>query len=210
MNEVSTERYVSKVSAREANRWELPSAGLNSRSWRALTKAGYRTVGDLKKLDATTLMAIRNISRLSVEHIDDFLEEVKRLEQGAVRLEPLRSFLKKRLNDDQLRVVEQRFGLRKARAAGKVTLASLGREMDVTRERARQLQLEAKAILGSQISRPYLRAYQKYLKDRPAKRSGRSDAILGRYNAAAAQALVDGLLKAPLPKHGYHKVWLKY
>ena len=210
MNEVSSERRVAKLTTRETNRWELPAAGLNSRSWRALSKAGYRTVGDLKKLDPATLMSIRNISRLSVEHIQDFLEEVRELEQGAAGLEPFRAFLRRRLNDDQLRVVEQRFGLRKVRGQGKVTLASLGREMDVTRERARQLQLEAKAILTSQISRPYLKAYQQYLHSKASGRGRGSDLVIGRYDQAATVALLDGLLKAPLPKHGYHKVWLKY
>ena len=208
MNEPSSELKIPKLSPRETNRWELPSAGLNSRSWRALNKAGYRTVGDLKKLDTATLMGIRNISRLSVEHIGDFLEEVKQLEQGAGRLEPLRSFLKKHLNDDQLRVVEQRFGLRKVKGQAKVTLASLGREMDVTRERARQLQLEARAILTSQLARPYLKRYQQYVRSMAPGR--RQDPILGRYDPEASAALIDRLLKAPLPKHGYHKVWLKH
>jgi hypothetical protein len=209
MNEMSSEQWVGKLSTRETNRWELPAAGLNSRSWRALTKAGYRTVGDLKKLDVATLMSIRNISRLSVQHIQDFLEEVKRLEQGDAKLETFRAFLKKRLNDDQLRVLEQRFGLRKSRGSGKVTLAALGREMDVTRERARQLQLEAKAILTSQISRPYLKMYQQYLQSKASGGRG-PDPVIGRYDRDATTALVDGLLKSPLPKHGYHKVWLKY
>ncbi len=201
---------VPKVSPRETGRWKLPSAGLNSRSWRALTKAGYKTVADIRNVDPATLMAIRNISRLSVEHIEDFLAEVQRLEKGEARLEPLRTFLKKRLNEDQLHVLEMRSGLKRAKGGGKVTLAALGREMNVTRERTRQLQLEARAILTSQICRPYLRAYQEYLKKAPKPKGRKADPILGRYNREAAVALIDELLKAKLPTHGYHKVWLNY
>ncbi|MBN1558311.1 MAG: hypothetical protein JW951_09215, partial [Lentisphaerae bacterium] len=140
--------------------WPIAEAGLPARVTRRMPPAGQRTVGDLRRLSDNELASIRGLGARSVNAVRAFFRECGALETGTRRFADADALLRHFLNTGQWNALALRYGLQAAEDARlsrrHATLQTIGTRRRITRERARQLENEARAILGCRLAQACL------------------------------------------------------
>jgi len=142
--------------------WPIEEAGLARRATNCLVRAGVRSVGQLRRFEPHQLLAIRTLGRVSLRDIQKFAEMTDDLVRGEVRLPSVREVFGRFLDQTELRVIEQRFGLLGSPSdptIERLSLQAIGGQLGRTRERIRQCEETGCNRLRTRIARAYLEPF---------------------------------------------------
>lgn len=122
-----------------------------------LEKSGVKTIAELRQWPEKRLLALRSFGEASLENVRWFMRWTQQLESGAASISDFAALLKEFLNQQEIFVIEQRYGLTdplfrpqmKRRTLQEIADASI----QVTRERIRQVEEAALLKLRSQLCR---------------------------------------------------------
>lgn len=184
--------------------WPIPEAGLNHRAVHCLTTAGVRTVGELRGRSDRDLLRLPHFGGQSLHNVQWFFHWTRRIEKQNVPLLSLPDLLAELLNEQEVGVLEQRYGLTdplfrphlKWRTLQAIADASGG----LTRERVRQVEEAATTTLRCRLSRALLSPLETHWVRRLAAQGGivtcreladwAGDPGLGRYEPWGALRLL--------------------
>ena len=110
-----------------------------------LEREKVRTVGELREWTDRELMALQHFGAMSRDNVRWFFDWARKIEAGKGRAANFRAFLREFLNRQELRVLEQRYGLTDPLFRPQMkrrTLAEIAADMrgGLTRERVRQIE----------------------------------------------------------------------
>ncbi len=145
-----------RLTRQDIDAWPVASSGLSARVVHCMLRQRVRTIGQLRRWTDKELLALEHFGVTSLENVRWFFNWTKRLEAGNGQLSNFRSFLREFLNPQEIRVLEQRYGLtdRLFRPHMKRrTLAEIAAEMrgGLTRERVRQIEETGVASLRTRL-----------------------------------------------------------
>lgn len=147
--------------------WPVAGSGLCARAVNCLRQAGVRTIGELRGWDDAQLLELRHFGAATLKNVRWFFRWAGRLEDGLDHGIPnLHVLLQEFLNRDELRVIEQRYGLADhlfRPHMKRTTLQEIARQLcGVTRERVRQIEETALESLRSRLSRCLVAHHEVY------------------------------------------------
>jgi hypothetical protein len=197
--------------------WPVATAGLNIHVVHCLDKSRVQTIGQLRSYYPDRLSTLKNFGRSARQNVVWFFDWIARVETGAGLPDNLPALLREFLNESELLVIENRFGLTDPLYRPQmrpVTLREIGTERGgLTRERVRQVQDEALQILGTQLCRavgePLRHRYLARLKSQggivsvPELAAWAGDPMLGGYQPWGALLLWSALSAGIQFRHNF-------
>ncbi len=161
-----------KLTRAETNSWPIEQAGLPPRVRHMARKHGLSTLGELRRMKAEETLNWRSVGIGSLRAMDVFWKQIRQLEAGTTRFATVREWLDAFLEPKAVDVLARRYGaypLINPRARARETLVTIGNDLNITRERVRQLQHGSLAILRQELPRayaaPFLQAIVQRLKE---------------------------------------------
>ena len=146
--------------------WPIDKAGLPVRVVNAARKAGVGTVGALHRMSPEEWGGLRSIGHLTVQQIQQYFSVCDRVERGAQTFLTVQEVFDLFLDNGELAVLSWRYGLMHPgpHASRKfMKLQEIGNELDLTRERIRQIEAAARRKLQSLLALRCLRPFYIYL-----------------------------------------------
>jgi hypothetical protein len=205
-----------KISRQQIDQWRVAAAGFDARIVHCLDRAKVSTVGELRSWDDKRLLALRSFGIWSLQNVRWFFRWTGRLEKGQSGVTDLRQWLRAFLNDQEIPMLELRFGLNDPLfrpSMRRMTLQKIADQLGgVTRERARQVEEAGLTMLRSQLARAVAAPLETYLVERIKADGGvvsskdlsdwRRDTMFGGYQPWGALLLLGSTLERIHARHG--------
>lgn len=166
---------VEPISRTEFDQWPVEGSGLPVRVINGVRSAGIDTIGALRVKPDTELLALRSIGRISIRDVQRFFELADRIEQGKQVFLTVQEIFDLFLDAEEMAVLARRYGLMRSEPAASrnfMTLQEIGNELDLTRERIRQVEAVSLANLKSRMAQLCLQPFYVYVRAFLRSRSG--------------------------------------
>lgn len=164
------------VPREEIDRWPVAKAGFNARVTHCFQKADVRTVGDARRWSDRQLLRLRSFGVGSLENVHTFFRWARRLESGRRPTLHLRALMREFLNEQEVYVIEQRYGLRdplfRPQMKRRTLQAIANQSGGLTRERVRQVEESALTRMRSNLCMAVADSLTAYWQDRILARGG--------------------------------------
>jgi hypothetical protein len=200
--------------------WPVARSGLSARVVHCLEQAGVKNIGQLRGWNDQQLLNLAHFGATSLENVRWFFHWTRRLEAGDGHVPTFHALLREFLNSAEVFVLEQRYGLTDPLFRPQMkrrTLQEIARmHIHVTRERVRQIEESALAILRSQLARAVAESQEVYWANRILSGScvvtaaelseWADDPILGGYQPWGALLLLSETLERITFRYDYFSV----
>ena len=200
--------------------WPVPESGLSARVVHCLDQAGVRTIGQLRNWGDKELLNLTNFGSTSLDNIRWFFGWARRLEAGNGHIPSFWALLREFLNQQEVFVVEHRFGLTDPLFRPHMkrrTLQEIAEmHIRVTRERVRQVEESAIQALRSRLARAVAESQEIYWANRIQScgcvvtsaevSEWAGDAMLGGYQPWGALLLSSETLERVTFRYDYFSV----
>jgi hypothetical protein len=200
--------------------WPVPESGLSARVVHCLTQSGVKTIGQLREWGDEQLLKLTNFGSTSLDNVRWFFGWARRLEGGNGHIASFRALLREFLNQQEVFVLEQRYGLTDPLFRPHMkrrTLQEIAEmHVRVTRERVRQIEESAIAALRSRLARAVAESQEIYWADRVLARGcvvtssevaeWAGDAMLGGYQPWGSLLLLSETLERITFRYDYFSV----
>ncbi|MDZ4199241.1 MAG: sigma factor-like helix-turn-helix DNA-binding protein [Kiritimatiellia bacterium] len=145
---------VKAVSRANIDAWPLKEAGIPVRMLTGCSRLGYETIGKIRLLRDDRILSMRGVGVTTLQEWREYLDLIGRLERGDLQFGHIRDVFNRFLDEASRDVLIRRYGL--LRQDGQLskryhTLQDIGDELNVTRERVRQVEECAQARLASRL-----------------------------------------------------------
>lgn len=157
---------VPSISRDAIDNWPISSAGLPTRVVNGTRREGMTAVGELRGKPVEELVSVQSIGRISVRHIQHFFAITDKIERGELVFLSIQEVFDLFLDREEMGVLGRRYGLmRQDRKASRnfMTLQEIGNELDLTRERIRQVEKTARQQLLSRLALHCLQPFYLYV-----------------------------------------------
>lgn len=157
-----TSKLKIKWSRAETGRWLVANAGLPSRIAQVAKRSGLKTLGALRRMETAEIETWPSVGPRSLQALDLFWERVRQLEAGGVCFASVREWLDAFLSPVAVDVLARRFGaypLLTPDTKASQTLQEIGNELNLSRERVRQLEQHALRQLRQEVPRALLNPF---------------------------------------------------
>lgn len=147
------------ISKHELDRWPVDECDLPTRVVRYAVSQGWSVVGDLRRVTAAEWTALRGVGALSAQAVQDFFVFGDLLIAGRVSFKGVREVFARFLSEEEQAVLLRRYGLLRADVGISrkfMTLQEIGNDLDVTKERVRQIEERARRRLGGRLAQACL------------------------------------------------------
>lgn len=158
------------LSRAQVDKWPVAESGLSARVVHCLETVRVSTIGELRQWDDQQLLALRNFGVTSCKNVRWFFHWTKKLEAPNGTFPNFRALLHEFLNRQEIFVVEQRYGLDDPLFRPQMKRRTLqeiaAMRGAVTRERVRQIEESAIAVLRSKLCRAVAESQEVYWANR--------------------------------------------
>ncbi|HUI06519.1 MAG TPA: DNA-directed RNA polymerase subunit alpha C-terminal domain-containing protein [Verrucomicrobiae bacterium] len=200
--------------------WPVPESGLSARVVHCLGQADVKTIGHLRDWNDKQLLKLTNFGSTSLDNIRWFFGWTRRLEAGNGHIASFRALLREFLNQQEVFVLEQRYGLTDPLFRPHMkrrTLQEIAEmHIRVTRERVRQIEESGIAALRSRLARAVGESQEIYWANRVLSRGcvvassevseWAGDPMLGGYQPWGALLLLSETLERITFRYDYFSV----
>lgn len=145
--------------------WSIVTSGLPPRIVHSLKRTRIGTIGNLRELPDEARRKIRGLGAGSLSAIDSFFGTCSRIEAGALQFPTVRELLLFLLTPVQYEILNMRYSLTRDMQSSGATLQAIGARRGVTRERTRQLEMDAMRILRTDLARACLKGLEDVFDD---------------------------------------------
>lgn len=146
--------------------WTVRESGLPTRVVNGARLGHIETVGQLRARSSEELIGLRAIGRISIRDIEQFFALCGRMEAGTLVFITIQEVFDLFLDSEEMDILARRYGLLRTDHQGSrnfMTLQEIGNEMQLTRERIRQVENIAMANLKSRLAACCLQPFYLYL-----------------------------------------------
>ena len=153
--------------------WSVAESGLSARVVHCLQQADVRTIGQLRGWSDKQLLKLTNFGPTSLDDVHWFFGWTRHLEAGDGHLADYRALLREFLNEQEVVVIEERYGLTDPLFRPHMkrpTLQEIAEVRRITRERVRQIEESAITALRSRLARAVAASQEMYWVDRLSTR----------------------------------------
>ncbi len=157
---------VERIARERIDSWPVRGSGLPTRVVNGARLAGIQTVGQLRQKDNEELISLRAIGRISVRDIERFFDLCRRMEDGTLVFITIQEVFDLFLDGEEMDILARRYGLLRTdyqASRNFMTLQEIGNELQLTRERIRQVEKIARSNLESRLAACCLQPFQLYL-----------------------------------------------
>lgn len=150
---------VKPIGRKTIDAWSIAESGLPRRIVNGSAKAGFKTVGEWRRLSDGDRKALRGIGVESIRQTHLFFETCGRIESGRQTFPSIQSILQRFLKPPEYDTLVQRYGLLTDAVVPRdnaTTLDTIGRAYGICRERIRQMEEQGLASLNSTLARTCL------------------------------------------------------
>lgn len=158
---------VDPISKEDINGWTIQESGLPARVVNSAHGANLSTISQLRDKSALELTAMRSIGRVSVRDIRRFFNLCRKMEEGTLVFITIQEVFDLFLDQEEMDILARRYGLMRpdAQASRKyMTLQEIGNELQLTRERIRQVINIALSNLRKRLATRCLQPFNLYLR----------------------------------------------
>lgn len=157
---------VEPIARERIDAWTIRESGLPTRVVNGSRIARMATIGDLRQKTSEELIAMRAIGRISVRDITHFFDLCHRIELGTLVFLTIREVFDLFLDREEIDILSRRYGLLRTdynASSNFMTLQEIGNELQLTRERIRQVEGIALTNLRSRLATHCLQPFYLYL-----------------------------------------------
>jgi hypothetical protein len=150
---------VSPITTHELDRWAVEACGLPTRVVHYARAQGWSVVSDLRRMTVAEWTALPGLGAVSAQAVQDFFSFCDQLVAGRVSFPGVREVFEQFANEEERAVLLRRYGLLREDAGISrkfMTLQEIGNDLDLTRERVRQIEENARRRLGGQLAQACL------------------------------------------------------
>ena len=158
---------VEPIARERIDTWTIRESGLPTRVVNGARLAHMATVGQLREKTTAELITLRAIGRISVRDIQRFFDICNRIEKGTLVFITIQEVFDLFLDKEEMDILTRRYGLlRTEHQASRnfMTLQEVGNELQLTRERIRQVESIALTNLKSRLAACCLQPFYLYLR----------------------------------------------
>lgn len=159
----------------EIDGWKIRNAGFSARVVNAATRAGLDTVQELRMRSDADLIGLASIGPTSVVEVRRFWTRCQEIAAGQCYFLTLPDAVVSFIDTENWAVLIRRYGLYRPDAASSrkfMTLNEIGNELNLTRERIRQVEAQALHSLRANLPRHCLSPFLRYLRAFVESRQG--------------------------------------
>jgi hypothetical protein len=170
---------VSPITTHELDRWAVETCGLPARVVHYARAQGWSVVGDLRRMSGEEWAAQPGIGTVSAQAVQDFFSFCDQLVAGRVSFTGVREVFERFANEEERAVLLRRYGLLRADAGISrkfMTLQEIGNDLNLTRERVRQIEEGARHRLRGRLVQQCLVPFYDKALDLIQSRDGLLDA----------------------------------
>jgi len=157
---------VEPISRERIDAWTIRESGLPTRVVNGSRLARIETIGQLRQKSSEELIALRAIGRISVRDIQRFFDLCKRIEDGTLVFLTIQEVFDLFMDREEMDILARRYGLMRTDlkvSRNFMTLQEIGNELQLTRERIRQVEKIALCNLRSRLASHCLQPFYLYL-----------------------------------------------
>lgn len=151
----------------EIDGWTIEDAGFSARIVNAATRAGIETVRDIRTRSDADLIGMASIGPASVDEVRRFWARCQAIAAGQCYFLTLPDAIEPFVDTENWAVLIRRYGLYRPDPAASrkfMTLQEIGNELNLTRERIRQVEAQALHSLRANLPRHCLSPFLRYLR----------------------------------------------
>lgn len=146
---------VPQLSWNSLDAWPVSESGLGRRATRVLTEHHIKTIGEVRdRLSDPSFATTPGLGSKTLEAIQCYVETCGEVVSGSLRFADLPSLLRRFLYESHIEILLRRYGLFRLDTASSrnfITLQDIGNELDLTRERVRQIEKQAFSKLRGRL-----------------------------------------------------------
>jgi len=157
---------VEPIAREQIDAWTIRESGLPTRVVNGARLAHIETIGELRRKKSEELIAMRAIGRISVRDIARFFDLCRRMEKGTLVFLTIQEVFDLFLDREEMDILARRYGLLRTdykASSNFMTLQEIGNELQLTRERIRQVENIALSHLTSRLATHCLQPFYLYL-----------------------------------------------
>ncbi len=147
--------------------WTIEESGLPTRVVNSARAVNLSTIGQIRDKSAHELTAMRSIGRISIGDIQRFFDLCNRMEKGTLVFITIQEVFDLFLDQEEMDILARRYGLMRPdpKASNQyMTLQEIGTELQLTRERIRQVTNIAMSYLKKRLASHCLQPFHLYLR----------------------------------------------